>query len=687
MSRINKNLNIHWLGIFLLFIAIVAPWFNLYISNHDIVKSYSSFFGVSLLMFLTLYFKCQIPGIFLQVNYIKLSLSILFLFGAMSTFWAVNLDFAIGKFLLWVIVGFSFILALNLSLTSQSMTKFAWYLTISAGIIGFIGLLQYFINPFSLTQAISPASTFGNKNMATQVLVLLFPMSIFLLLSERTKGLLTWVLSLLTAIVIAYIVLTGTRAAWLSIIVQILFITLYLFLRRRKTSQSINWNQNKLVASIFSLAIILVVINLDPNGEFKNSFIEITERVVATGSSSDNSSTQRFQIWNTALKMIYDAPFFGTGLGSYSQNLGNEGYATWTINNTFRVHNDLIELVVELGLIGFMLFLSVVISITLCCIKILQESNAQIHLFFLMIFSCLIGSFINLQFSFPYQMAVPLLLFGLYSGFIAQYTDQIISPIKNIQLSISTNVKKLLLVISATIFLIISYLTYFQWIVAYDKFDRITRTANFELLDILNTPVYEQKNQFMLYSLGGNYFNKGNYIKSILIDSKFLEFWPNHLDVLYRAAYANHKIGKNSDAIKMAKKLKLIEPDGLYNSYIVEMFVFANTNNITKLEETFEQLLSESDEFLKLNDDTYRLMIYFTLASKKLGKYAPELYEKYIKEHGYSCEVENNIAIHYFNKEDFNMASIHVNKTIDKDQNCLNLELVRLLAEKGLLIE
>ena len=63
---------------------------------------------------------------------------------------------------------------------------------------------------------------------------------------------------------------------------------------------------------------------------------------------------------------------------------------------------------------------------------------------------------------------------------------------------IGNNVKKLFLVISFTIFLIISYLTYFQWIVAYEKFDRITRTSDFELLDILNTPIYEQKNQFML---------------------------------------------------------------------------------------------------------------------------------------------------------------------------------------------
>ena len=43
----NKNLIMIWVGIFFLILAISAPWFNLNISNHDIVKSYTASFGVS----------------------------------------------------------------------------------------------------------------------------------------------------------------------------------------------------------------------------------------------------------------------------------------------------------------------------------------------------------------------------------------------------------------------------------------------------------------------------------------------------------------------------------------------------------------------------------------------------------------------------------------------------------------
>ncbi|MBW5291108.1 MAG: hypothetical protein Rsou_0778 [Candidatus Ruthia sp. Asou_11_S2] len=40
-------------------------------------------------------------------------------------------------------------------------------------------------DPFSLTQAAVPApSTFGNKNMATQPIILILPLSLFLFFSD-----------------------------------------------------------------------------------------------------------------------------------------------------------------------------------------------------------------------------------------------------------------------------------------------------------------------------------------------------------------------------------------------------------------------------------------------------------------------------------------------------------------------
>ena len=80
-----------------------------------------------------------------------------------------------------------------------------------------------------------------------------------------------------------------------------------------------------------------------------------------------------------------------------------------------------------------------------------------------------------------------------------------------------------------------------------------------------------------------------------------------------------------------------------------------------------------------------KLLLFFTLASGDLSKHAPILYEKYNENHPYSCEVENNIAIHYFNLEQFNKSAHHVMEAYAKGSNCLNPQLIKLLEEKGLI--
>ena len=297
----------------------------------------------------------------------------------------------------------------------------------------------------------------------------------------------------------------------------------------------------------------------------------------------------------------------------------------------------------------------------------------------------LVGSFVNLQFSFPYQMPVPILIFGLYCGLIAKQIDSNIEPIKTVSFSVSQIYKNIFLVLLSTAILLLFFLTYVKWIITYNQFNKINSLGQFDQIEVIETPIYHAGMQLMLYKLGGRYFNNGKFIQSKAIDKQFLKLWPNHLDVLFRAAYAEHKLGNNSDALKLSEKLNELEPQGLYNGYIVKMFVYSSRNDLNKLEQTFKELLSQPEQFLKLNDDTYRFLIFFTLASNNLSKHAPLLYEKYIENHGYSCEVENNLAIHYFNLENFIGSVKHVKRTIGKKQKCLNPKLIKLLSEKTLI--
>ncbi len=694
-DRGNNTLNVFWVGVFLIALAVAAPWFNLTISSPELVKSYIASFGVSLLMFLSLYYKCNNSEVQLKINHIKSSLLLLFIFGTFSALWSVNFDLTVTKWLLWLIAASSFILAINISIENNSLIKLSWGLIITAGVIAVIGILQYLLDPFNLAQNSAPASTFGNRNIAIQPIILILPLSIFLLLSKQVQNLKAWALIIITSLVIVYITYTTTRSAWLAVFIELLLIALYLITNRIKLREWIDWNKNKGYATIFGILVILLLINLSPNSFsnnpiLNNLFVDSSEKIYSLTDSVSGqailSSSLRYEIWQTALNMFYDSPVIGTGLGSYSQNLANEGYATWVINNTTHPHNDLLELAVELGIIGLVIFITVTISLIIGIVKIIKNTSSDVNFFYYLLFVALAGSFVNMQFSSPYQMAFPLLLFGLYSGLIAKQIDNTVGPLKIIIFPLKAVYKKIILGIATALIVIIFYFTYYFWINTYNQLEKINISKDFTNIEIIETPIYHGGMPGILYSLGGSYFNNGRYKQSSKIDEQLLKIWPKHLDALWRLAYAKHKLNQNTQALELATKLKKLEPEGLYNSYIVKMFVYSSTQEKNKFHQTFNEFLSQPEKYLKLSADSYRLLLFFTLSSKDLSHHAKIIYDKYIQYWGYLCEVENNIAIHYFNLEQFKLSAQHAIEAIKRNGNCLNPQLIKLLNEKGLIV-
>jgi O-antigen ligase len=686
LSTEYKSYSAIWFGMLIIILALAAPWFNLTVSNHDFVKSYFAFIGCGFVMILSLLtnINMETPNTNIHINLLKIPLIFLFVFGTLSILWSANYDLTINKLLLWIVALFSFVIGSNFSLTKKSLLLFSWGLMFAAGLISCIGILQYLFDPLSLTQAVSPASTFGNKNLASQPLILILPLSLYLLFSKDTENSKVWLLSIITSFIFIYIFYASSRAIWIALFIQLLMILIYLFIYKIKKNSWIDWNTNKRNACLFGLTIFLIFINLSSEGF--NNFLSVTlDNLESISESANDGGSSRYRIWETAINMFLSSPFVGSGLGTFSHNLANEGFALWDINNSFRAHNDLLELSVELGLIGLVLFCLVMVSILRAIILVLTKSKTNINLLFFLILVSLSGSFINLQFSFPYQVTLPIILFCAYCGLISKKLDEIQPPIKLFTLKISVFYKKIILFSLSIVILFIFYFSYFSWIKTYDLLDRINISGTFNDIEIVEDRIYHKDMQYMLYSLGGNYFNKGDYKKSNAIDDQFLKFWPNHLDVVFRSAYAKHKLGQNKISLELSNKLETLEPQGLYNSFIVKMFLYSSLEKVDKFEKIYLELLSQPEPYLKLNDDSYRYLIFFSLKSKNLFKYTPDLYKKYKKYHGYSCEVVNNMAIYYFNLEQFAQSSEFVNEALNNYSDCLNPTLIMLLKDKNLI--
>ncbi|MBW5289749.1 hypothetical protein [Abyssogena phaseoliformis symbiont] len=95
----------------------------------------------------------------------------------------------------------------------------------------------------------------------------------------------------------------------------------------------------------------------------------------------------------------------------------------------------------------------------------MQQSEAQNELFYFLLLMALGGSFVNMQFSFPYQMAMPPLLFGLYVGLIAKQSKCFIEPRKILCIK---PIKNILMSLSVMSFLIV-YSIYIDWIRFYNE--------------------------------------------------------------------------------------------------------------------------------------------------------------------------------------------------------------------------
>jgi len=691
LNPINKkSLNLIWLCIFLFALALAAPWFNLSISNHTFVKSYVSFFGSGILFLYILYLNKNDSINNLNFSPISTSSLAIFLLGLFSVFWSANIDFSLTKLFLWLTVLFSFVIGSNLKIDLNELKKIAWIFICTASIISTIGLLQYYFQPFSLVEAVSPGSTFGNKNVANQVLILLLPFSFFLLLLNQQKKSLPWLISILMSGNILFIFLSENRSILLGLGIQFILLVFFLIFQTKKDSKFIEWNLNKTMAVLFGATLVFIFVktpslNLINYSEIANNpVVTIEPNLIDNKNEKEISQASRFHIWTAAIEMIKNKPFFGSGLGSFAHNIGNEGYTSYQVKGFQRAHNDFLEIAVEIGILGFLLLATLAMSIITSIRRIYKNSRNEISLFYLMVFISFSGSFINAQFSFPYQQAMPLILFGLFIGMIENQYKKVSSPLTNIKININSSVRKILFAFYLVLILSISYI-YLGWINTYNTWNQNNIDHNYNNLSFLETPIYHSGIFSLLSRTSANYSKNGDFKKSIQIDEFIHKYWPNHIQSLFRLGYSSQQIGQNKEALQFANSLKKIEPEGLYGSYIIKILAELSENNIEEFHNSFNELYSKSENLLSVDTNTYHYLLFFTLHSKKLTSLAPIIYEKYSKNHGFSCEVENNIAIHYFNLEDFEKSASHVKRAFKNNSKCLNPLLIDYLKKKQLL--
>jgi O-antigen ligase len=84
----------------------------------------------------------------------------------------------------------------------------------------------------------------------------------------------------------------------------------------------------------------------------------IASRFISSFTLADASSTDRIALWGTAVDTILDRPFLGTGIGNYAASV----LPTADARTPYYAHNLYLDVAAETGLIGLLIFLSLLFA-------------------------------------------------------------------------------------------------------------------------------------------------------------------------------------------------------------------------------------------------------------------------------------------------------------------------------------
>jgi O-antigen ligase len=298
----------------------------------------------------------------------------MFITSCTSTLPLISFKFLLSR--LWFLVSFYYY-GYYLFNHVQNYNKFIWLYVISFTIVIGYTLVNHSQYGFTMETANWVMSPFYNDHTVYgAMLAMFYPLLlgfIFLKTNSFTKKVTA---SVFTIIFTVALVLSYTRAAWISLIIAA---GVLIIVKLR-----VNWKflMGAALISLFFLGIFRerLLMKLEKNRQ--DSSTNLTEHVKSISNiSSDASNLERLNRWAAAFRMFKEKPFIGFGPGTYafryapyqfsyektiiSTNAGDKGNA----------HSEYIGPLCESGVLGLLTFLAIAIAIIYTAVKLYYQLN------------------------------------------------------------------------------------------------------------------------------------------------------------------------------------------------------------------------------------------------------------------------------------------------------------------------
>jgi O-antigen ligase len=293
---------------------------------------------------------------------------------------------------------------------------------VAAAAVAVLGLLQHVeVHPFPMPVISTPGSTFGNRNLAAEVVAMALPLGLAPTAMARGPGQRS-MLGFALALELVYLAVTRARGAWLGAACGL---GTTLWVMKLRWSRASRW--------VAAAAVVAAVVAVSVPGRFNPRDAGDRKRysgvvdVVEEGFDANSTALRtRFGLWRRTLSMIGDHPILGVGPGNWpvefpryaEPGATRDGVLSATLAPR-QAHNDYLERAAETGIVGLLAFGVLVAGAVRSVRSRLRTGDDDTRAVAASAAGALVALMVMSAGSFPLDMPGTLMLAGLALGLVA----------------------------------------------------------------------------------------------------------------------------------------------------------------------------------------------------------------------------------------------------------------------------
>jgi O-antigen ligase len=281
---------------------------------------------------------------------------------------------------LWFIV-VCYFLATKIFKEENRIRNFIWFYAVGMSITIIYTIIRHSMNAFTQQSAHWVMTPFYNDHTEyAAVLALFLPPLIGLMFIKQKSFMYRFFALLITGLVLVAIVLSYTRAAWLSIVFALGASLAYVF--RIKTWVVVT----SLILMVVGYQIFqsTVLYKFEKTKEYSQNDYRGHIKSI-TNIKTDASNVERINRWSCAWRMFLDKPFFGWGPGTYQFNYAvyqrndEKTYISTNLGDKGNAHSEYLGPLSEQGFLGTFIFVALCITVLYRASRVYLNAESRNH--------------------------------------------------------------------------------------------------------------------------------------------------------------------------------------------------------------------------------------------------------------------------------------------------------------------